>query len=99
MGSRISTAAIVHDLRVRFREASGKALSPVVISDYGGWSRGATGHARVDSDSNKRRKDNKVHLAVDTLGSLLSLVVIPANAKNERIHENLFSPEYLSYVR
>lgn len=34
---------------------------------------------RAGYDGNKRRKGSKVHLAVDTLGYLLSLVVTPAN--------------------
>jgi transposase len=37
--------------------------------------------ARAGYDGHKKRKGSKVHLAVDTLGHLLALVVTPANAQ------------------
>src|SRR5581483_7592915 len=37
---------------------------------------------RAGYDGDKRRRGSKVHLAVDTLGHLLALVVTPANAQD-----------------
>jgi transposase len=38
--------------------------------------------ARAGYDGHKRRKDSKVHAAVDTLGQLLALQVTPANEQD-----------------
>jgi transposase len=72
--------AMVHDLRVLLREASGKKAQPsAVIFDGRTVQSSVESGARAGFDGNKRRKGSKVHLAVDTLGHLLSLVVTPAN--------------------
>lgn len=72
--------AMVHDLRVLLREASGKKAQPsAVIFDGRTVQSTVERGARAGFDGNKRRKGSKVHLAVDTLGYLLSLVVTPAN--------------------
>ncbi len=72
--------AIVHDLRVLLREAMGKKAQPsAVIFDGRTVQSSVESGERAGYDGNKRRKGSKVHLAVDTLGHLLSLVVTPAN--------------------
>jgi len=76
--------AIVHDLRVLLREAIGKKAQPsAVILDGRTIQSSVESGGRAGFDGNKRRKGSKVHVAVDTLGHLLSLVVTPAN-KQER---------------
>jgi transposase len=72
--------AIVHDLRGMLRLAEGKKTQPsAVILD------GRTMQSTVESgnragyDGYKRKNGTKVHIAVDTLGYLLALVVTPAN--------------------
>ncbi len=42
--------------------------------------------ARAGYDDYKRRKGSKVHMAVDTLGHLLAVLVTPAN-EQERAHD------------
>jgi transposase len=71
---------LVHDLRRLLREIAGRAPQPsAAIFD------GRTLHstpesgARAGYDGHKRRKGSKVHMAVDTLGQLLALLVTPAN--------------------
>lgn len=72
--------AMVHDLRVLLREAMGKKAQPcAVIFDGRTVQSSVESGERAGYDGNKRRKGSKVHLAVDTLGYLLSLVVTPAN--------------------
>ena len=72
--------AIVHDLRVLLREAIGKKAQPsAVILDGRTIQSSVESGGRAGFDGNKRRKGSKVHVAVDTLGHLLSLVVTPAN--------------------
>jgi transposase len=72
--------ALVHDLRRLLRVAEGKEPEPsAAILD------GRTLHSTVESgsragwDGHKRKRGSKVHLAVDTLGHLLALLVTPAN--------------------
>ena len=74
------TEALVHDLRVLLREAQGKKAQPsAAILDGRTVQSSVESGGRAGFDGNKRRKGSKVHLAVDTLGHLLSLVVTPAN--------------------
>ena len=40
------------------------------------------GGERAGRDGHKRKKGSKVHLAVDTLGQLLGLLMTPANAQD-----------------
>ena len=72
--------AIVRDLRPRLRTAQGRDSQPTAaIFD------GRTLQSRCESgpragyDGHKRRNGSKVHMAVDTLGPLLALLVTPAN--------------------
>jgi transposase len=71
---------IVHDLRELLRTAAGRHPQPTaVIFD------GRTVHSSPESgeragyDGHKRKKGSKIHMAVDTLGHLLALLVTPAN--------------------
>jgi transposase len=72
--------AIVHDLREILRQAEGRNAQPsAAIFD------GRTMHFTPESgeragyDGHKKKRGSKVHIAVDTLGHLLALVVTPAN--------------------
>lgn len=70
----------MNDLRVPAREAVGKKAQPTaVILDGRTLQSSVESGARAGDNGNKRRKGSKVHLAVDTLGHLLALVVTPAN--------------------
>jgi transposase len=76
--------AIVHDLRILLRRAAERQDPPsAAILDartiQSTPESGARGGARAGYDGHKRRKGAKVHVAVDTLGHLLALVVTPAN--------------------
>ena len=72
--------AIVHDLRRLLREAHDRAPEPrAAILDGRTLQSSPESGARAGYDGHKRRNGSKVHLAVDTLGHLLALVVTPAN--------------------
>ena len=72
--------AIVSDLRALLRLAAGRAPQPsaVVIDSRTLQSTPESG-ARGGYDGAKRRKGSKTHIAVDTLGNLLALIVSPAD--------------------
>src|SRR5215210_6366760 len=75
--------AIVHDLRRLLREAQGRAPEPrAAILDSRTLQSSPESGDRAGYDGYKRRKGSKVHLAVDTLGHLLALVVTPANEQD-----------------
>ena len=71
---------IVHDLRQIIRVAEGREPEPTAVIMDGRTLRSTpeSGH-RAGYDGHKKTKGSKVHLAVDTLGLLLALVVTPAN--------------------
>ena len=75
--------AIVDDLRVLLRLAQERNPQPraAIFDSRTLQSSPESGH-RAGYDGAKRRKGSKVHLAVDTLGSLLSLHVTPANEQD-----------------
>ena len=74
---------IVHDLRRLLRLAEGRAAAPTAaILDSRTLQSTPESGARAGYDGAKRRKGSKVHLAVDTLGHLLALVVTPADAQD-----------------
>ena len=75
--------AIVHDVRMLLREITERAPQPrAVVLDSRTLQATPESGARAGYDGAKRRKGSKVHLAVDTLGHLLALVVTPANAQD-----------------
>jgi transposase len=77
--------SMVDDLRALLRLAQGRASerSAVVIDSRTVQSTPESG-ARAGYDGHKRRNGSKTHMAVDTLGYLLSLHVTPAN-EQERL--------------
>jgi transposase len=81
---------IVHDLRVLLRRAADRPAPPTaVILDSRTLQSTPTSGARAGYDGHKRRKGSKVHVAVDTLGELLALVVTPANEQDRAQVEQL----------
>jgi len=75
---------IVHDLRMLMREIEGRAPQPprAAILDSRTLQSSSQSGARTGYDGHKRRKGSQVHLAVDTLGHLLALIVTPANVQD-----------------
>ena len=72
--------AIVADLRVLIRLGEGKTEQPsAAIFDSRTLQGTPESGARAGYDGHKKRKGSKLHLAVDTLGEFLALVVTPAN--------------------
>lgn len=73
---------MVHDLRVLLRWADGRADQPsAVILDARTVQSTPESGAGAGYDGHKRRNGRKTHVAVDTLGHLLALLVTPANAQ------------------
>src|SRR3954454_15345681 len=72
--------ALVHDLRVMLRLAAGRSPEPTaVILDARTLQSTPESGTRAGYDGHKKRKGSKTHIAVDTLGHLLALLVTPAN--------------------
>ena len=72
--------ALVHDLRMLLREIDGSMPQPsAAIFDARTLQSSPESGARAGWDGHKRRRGSKVHIAVDTLGQLLALLVTPAN--------------------
>jgi transposase len=72
--------SIVHDLRELLRLACGRNAQPTAaIFDSRTLQSSPESGQRAGYDGHKRKKGSKVHLAVDTLGHLLALLVTPAN--------------------
>jgi transposase len=75
--------AMVNDLRVLLRVAAGRKEQPsAVIFDSRTLQSSPESGARAGFAGAKRRKGSKTHLAVDTLGHLLALLVTPASAQD-----------------
>lgn len=75
--------AMVHDLREVLRITAGKKAKPsAVIFDSRTLQSTPESGARAEYDGAKRRKGSKTHIAVDTLGHLLALVVTPADEQD-----------------
>jgi transposase len=71
---------MAHDLRELLRVGAGKAKQPTrVIYDAQTLQSTVESGERAGYDGHKRRNGSKIHIAVDTLGNLLALVVTPAN--------------------
>src|SRR5262249_54132743 len=74
--------AMAHDLRELLRLAAGRTATPsAAILDGRPIQSTPQSGSRARSGGHKRRKGSKVHIAVDTLGHLLALVVTPADAQ------------------
>ena len=72
--------AMVHDLRELLRPLAERNPRPTaVILDGRTLQSSPESGARAGCDGYKRKKASKVHVAVDTLGHLLALLVTPAN--------------------
>jgi transposase len=75
--------AIVHDLRRLLREVEDRAPEPrAAILDSRTLQSSPESGARAGYDGYKRRRGSKVHLAVDTLGHLLAVLVTPADEQD-----------------
>jgi transposase len=71
---------LVHDLRETLRRLKGRKAQPsAAIYDGRTLQSSPESPERAGYDGAKRRKGSKVHVAVDTLGHLLALVVTPAD--------------------
>lgn len=81
---------MVHDLREILRMAQGKNAEPTaVILDSRTMQSSPESGQRAGYDGAKRKKGSKVHVAVDTLGHLLALLVTPANEQDRAQVEEL----------
>jgi transposase len=74
---------LVHDLRMLLREIAERHPQPsAAILDSRTLQSTPESGARAGYDGHKKRKGSKVHLAVDTLGQLLAVLVTPANEQD-----------------
>ena len=81
---------MVHDLRALLRLAKGKKEQPTAaIFDGRTMQSTPESGGRGGYDGHKRKKGSKVHVAVDTLGNLLTLHVTPANEQERAQVEKL----------
>ena len=80
----------MHDLRAILRLVDGRAPQPtaVVLDGRTLQSTPESGH-RAGYDGHKKKRGSKTHVAVDTLGHLLALVVTPASAQEREQVEQL----------
>ena len=75
--------AMVNDLRALLRLAVGRKAEPsAAVFDSRTLQSTPESGARAGYDGAKRRKGNKTHMAVDTLGNLLALVVTAASEQD-----------------
>lgn len=75
--------AMVRDLRMLLREIQDRMPQPrAAVIDSRTLQSSPESGARAAYDGAKRRKGSKVHIAVDTLGQLLTLIVTPADAQD-----------------
>jgi transposase len=82
--------ALVADLRLLLRVAEGRNAEPsATIWDSRTLQSTPESGARAGYDGAKRKRGSKVHLAVDTLGYLLTLFVTPANEQDRAQVEQL----------
>ena len=81
---------LVHDLRALLRLAEGRNEQPsAAIFDSRTLQSSPESGDRAGYDGAKRRKGSKTHMAVDTLGHLLALLVTPANDQDRAQVEQL----------
>jgi transposase len=75
--------SLVRDLRELLRVATGRnALPSAAVFDSRTLQSSPESGARAGYDGAKRRKGSKTHIAVDTLGHLLALIVTSANEQD-----------------
>jgi transposase len=75
--------SLVHDLRELLRVATGRNARPsAAILDSRTLQSSPESGSRAGYDGAKRRKGSKTHIAVDTLGHLLALIVTPASEQD-----------------
>ena len=75
--------AVVSDLREVLRITAGKKAKPTAaIFDSRTLQSSPESGSRAKYDGAKRRKGSKTHIAVDTLGNLLALLVTPADEQD-----------------
>jgi transposase len=75
--------SLVHDLRELLRVATGRNARPsAAVFDSRTLQSSPESGSRAGYDGAKRRKGSKTHIAVDTLGHLLALVVTPADEQD-----------------
>jgi transposase len=78
--------AIVHDMRAVLRKAAGKqALPTAAILDSRTLRSTPESGARAGYDGHKKTNGSKIHLAVDTLGHLLALLVTAADEQDRAL--------------
>ena len=83
-------AAIVADLRALIRLGEGKSVEPTpAIFESRTLAGSIENGKRGGYDGPKKRTGSKLHLAVDTLGEFLALVVTPANEQDRAQVEEL----------
>jgi transposase len=74
---------MVHDLRALLRTAAGRKADPTaVVLDSRTLRSSPESGARAGYDGHKKTKGSKVHVAVDTLGNLLTALVTPADQQD-----------------
>jgi transposase len=74
---------IAHDVRMLLRDIAERPAHPTaVLLDSRTLQSSPESGTRAGYDGAKRRKGSKVHIAVDTLGHLLALLVTPANEQD-----------------
>jgi transposase len=74
---------MVRDLRMLMREINDRMPQPrAAILDSRTLQSTPESGARAGYDGHKRRKGSKTHIAVDTLGQLLAVIVTPANEQD-----------------
>lgn len=74
---------MAHDLRCLLRGVKGRKAHPsAAIFDSSTLISTPESGARAGYDGAKRRKGSKIHIAVDTLGHLLALIVTPADEQD-----------------
>lgn len=76
-------AEMAHDLRVLLRGVKGRKAHPsaAIFDSSTLISTPESGH-RAAYDGAKRRRGSKIHIAIDTLGHLLALIVTPADEQD-----------------
>jgi transposase len=78
-------AALVHDLRLLVRAAAGRNPQPsAAIADSRTLRSTVESGERAGVDGHKGVRGSKVHVVVDTMGTLLALSVTPANETERR---------------